>query len=361
MKKFVPLLALIGWLTLISCNKDAQGPDESDIAALDSLRKNPGLVLDALNKQIADEPDNYGLFLDRSEVYYGLDSLEEAVADIEKALDLYQNGPDLHYWRGFLAFVQNDTAVARTSFEKAIALGSQNPEVYYQLGQVYFFQEKYTQAQSYYEQAAKYSPQDPQYLFAQAFLEEKRQNAQEAIGMYLQSLKLDSTFSKSLLQLHDLYINYHGNEREARKYNQQLLRNNFGHPLANYNEANYQYRRAKRAQSGGEEEVFADALNTSILHYTIAIDNDPDFSLAHYARGMAYLEGGQKIDLAIKDFKKTIELDPQSAQANFMLGSVFEANGDLQTALGYFREAYRLKPDGQGFKQAVDEVSAQLK
>lgn len=356
---FLPIMGIA--LYLLACNKEPQGPNKADVATLDSLRQAPGVVLESLNKQIAEEPDNYGLFQDRSELYYALDSLDLAISDINKALQMYQNGPDLHYWKGFLSFVNDDTTAARISFEKAIGLGSQNPEVYYQLGQLYFFQGRTDAAQYYYQQASKYGPKDPQYLFAQGFLEENRQDASQAIKFYLQSLELDSAFAKSLLQLHDLYINYHSNEREARTYNQQLLRNNLGHPLANYNEANYQYRRAKRAQSGGETETFANALNTSILHYTIAIDNDADFALAHYARGMAFLEGGQKINLAIQDFQKTIELDPTYAQAHFMLGSVFEANRDLKTALEHYKEAYRLKPDGQGFKKAVEEVSAQLK
>ncbi|MCI4667763.1 MAG: tetratricopeptide repeat protein [Bacteroidia bacterium] len=355
---------IIPALFCLFCLSCAQGEQEGktiDVEKIDSLRKDPTFTLELLNEQIEKEPDNYGLFQDRSELYFGLDSLDNAIKDIEEAIKLYEKGPDLHYWRGFLSFIKNDTAAARESYQKAIGLGSQNPEVYYQLGQVYFFQNKYKAAENYYLEAIKYDPKDPQYNFALGFLEEKRQNVPKAIKFYLESLKKDSSFAKSLLQLHDLYINHHSNELEARKYNQQLLNTNLGHPLGNYNEGKYQYGRAIRAVNGGDEKVFAEALNTAILHLTIATDNDPDFADAFYVRGLAYLEGGQQVDNAIKDFQRTIELNPAYAQAHFMLGSIFEANGDLKGALGYFKEAYRLKPDGQGFRKAVQEVSRALK
>ncbi|MEO0898326.1 MAG: tetratricopeptide repeat protein [Bacteroidota bacterium] len=361
--KILSLLLILPSLLLLinACGQEEKGPSKEELVKLDSVRRDSSISLVSLNKQIAANPDDYGLYQDRSELYFGMDSLEKAVVDINKAIELYRNGPDLYFWKGFLTFILNDTVEARKAFEIAEGLGSQNPEVYYQLGQIYFFQKRYEDALRQYKEAAEYQPDNPIYVFAQGFLEEERKRYKEATLHYLNSLKVDPAFDKSLLRLHDIYLNHYENELEALKYNKSLLDANLGHPLANYNEGNYQLRRAMRFRNGGDLNGFGEGLNNAIANFTIAVNNDENFALAHYARGMAYFEGGQRMDAAIEDFQKTIEINPNLAQAHFMLGSIFEGNGDLSTALGYFKEAARLKPDGSGFQKAVQEVSAQLK
>lgn len=343
-----------------ACKSEDQGGSGTDIARLDSVRRDSSVNLDAINKQIAQHPDDYGLFQDRSELYFYMDSLEKSIEDINEAIRLYPNGPDLYFWKGFVSFILSDTIEAKKAFEIAIGLGSQNPEVYYQLGQIAFFKGDYPTALDHYKEAAEYNPDNPIYVFAQGFLEESRKNYQQATELYLKALARDENFDKALLRLHDIYLDYFENELEANRYNQQLLSSQMGHPLANYNEGNYQLRRAMRFRNGGDVNAYGEALNTAIGNFTIAINNDEDFSMAYYARGMAYFDGQQRMDAAIQDFQQALKINPALAQAHFMLGSIFEGNGDLQTALDYFQKAAELKPDGDGFQRAVKEVKEKL-
>jgi len=365
--KLKPLIIILG-LSLsipffLACGgENVQNSSQAvDGRQLDSLRKKPQVVLESLQKQIQKDPEDYSLYQDRSELYYAMDSLDRSLEDIDRAIRLYDKGPDLYYWKGFLSFVGEDTAAAKRAYLRARDLGSQNPEVFYQLGQIYFFQGKYDKALTQYEEAGKYGPDQALYPFAKGFLEESRENYGQAKKHYLSSLEIDSTFDKALLRLHEIYLSYHRNEREAMKYNDQLLRNQLGHPLGNYNEGNYQLRRAQRFKNGNDLEGYATALNEAILHFTIAVDNDPDFALAYYARGMAYFDGRQRIGEALEDFRKTVELRPGYAPGHFMLGSIYEGTGDLSSALTHYQEAYRLKPEGEGFEKAVKDVKARLK
>ena len=55
-------------------------------------------------------------------------------------------------------------------------------------------------------------------------------------------------------------------------------------------------------------------LKLAIGAYTVALDYQPDFSLAYFRRGLARQQHGE-LGLAIGDFTKTLELVPNCAEA----------------------------------------------
>ena len=163
----------------------AQEPSSS---AQDTVANDPETQLRALNLQIDNQSNDYGLFQRRSEIYFELDSLSKALIDIDRALKLYAEGPELHYWKGFLLYVEDDTAASLHSLRKAQSLGSKNPEIPYQIGQIFFLQQKYAPALVAYRQAAQLNPYDPQYIFAQGYLAEAQNQFDRATTLYKQSL-----------------------------------------------------------------------------------------------------------------------------------------------------------------------------
>jgi tetratricopeptide (TPR) repeat protein len=64
----------------------------------------------------------------------------------------------------------------------------------------------------------------------------------------------------------------------------------------------------------------------------------------HNARGIELADRGW-LDEAINEFKRALELDPDSAHAHDNLGTVFAEKGKLMEALGEFLEAVRAEPD----------------
>lgn len=351
---------VISLLLLNSCEKTStENPTQKQLARPDSITD--VLRIAALTKQIETNREDYALYRDRSELYYQLDSLDRAVKDIETAISLYRTGPDLYYWRGFLAFASGDSAQARSAYQQAIDLGTQNSEAYYQLGQLAFFNREYVEAQQLYARAAEFSPREPIYIFAQGFLLESQKDYKGATKKYLDALALDSTFAKPLTRLHDLYLDYYENEGVAMKYNAQLLRNQSLHPLGRYQLGNYHLRRALRAKNSENQPLFEEQINLAVENYTLSINKDPQYALSRYFRGYAYFQGAQRIDLAIVDMEAALQIDPKLASAHFVLGSIYEFNGDLQSAKNYYERAVQYQPDSRDFQQALREVTAQLK
>lgn len=356
------LLGIIFWLG--ACREEAEpteapttAPGDSTQVRADSVPADPAAQVRALTLQIEQQPKDYGLFQRRSGAYFQLDSLPQATADIERALKLYPEGPELHYWRGFLAYVQDDTAQAMQSLRKAESLGTKNPEVPYQMGQIFFLQKKYGRALEAYRKAAQLNPYDPQYIFAQGFLAEEQQQYDRAVQLYKQTLGMDSAYARSLTRLHDVYLDHYESEIEAMKYNEQLLRYRPRHPLGRFQQGNYHLRRALNYAGGSEAETFRRHINDAVLAYTITVNKDSSFAEAWYNRGFCYFLGEGRMNEAIRDFERCLAIDSTYAPASFMLGSIAEKNGDYRSALAYYQQALALKPESRDFRQAVEEVT----
>lgn len=91
-----------------------------------------------------------------------------------------------------------------------------------------------------------------------------------------------------------------------------------------------------------------DMVDDAIEYYTEIIQMEPTdttiVSMAYYNRANAYVEKNEE-DLAIKDYTKNIELDPNSADAYHNRGYAYRKNGDNKRAVEDYNRAIQIKPD----------------
>ncbi len=94
-----------------------------------------------------------------------------------------------------------------------------------------------------------------------------------------------------------------------------------------------------------------------------AVQMDPKASVNYLARGVGnyYLPStfGGGIDLAIKDFQKAIELDPQSCEAHLWLGLALRKQSKNAESRKEFQKALELNPARVWAKQQLDKTPAQ--
>lgn len=333
---------------------------EDTHTASDSLKQqdtlvSPAQMLQSLNRQIQMNPRDYVLYQQRSEVFFKLDSMGKAIEDIEYAITLNDSITDLHYQRGVYAYIENDTALAMQKFKKALSLGTTNPEVTYQMSQIYMLRKDYVKADALLNQSMRIDTNSPMYIFAKGYLLQQQGQTKEALRYYEKSLKKDSTFVKTYLQLYDLYANVMGNEDKAMEFNNKVLAKDAYHPLANFHKGKYLLKEATAQRNN--PEAFKKAVMKSIIAYSDALHRDTTFNDARYERGYAYFMI-DKQDEALKDFETVFSLDNKNYKAAFMLGSIYEHYGDKTTALNFYQKALAAYPDFKEAKQAVKELSA---
>jgi tetratricopeptide (TPR) repeat protein len=94
-----------------------------------------------------------------------------------------------------------------------------------------------------------------------------------------------------------------------------------------------------------------------------ALQLDPKSSVNYLARGVGnyYLPQGLGggLDLAIKDFLKASELDPQSAEAQLWLGLALRKQNKNAEARKAFQKALELNPARMWAKQQLDKTPVQ--
>lgn len=365
MNRPVFLIIAVFSFSLIGC-KQASDATKSSESASDSTQsvnttETPEEAILRMNKLVKDNPRDYGLLEERALIWFGIDSMRQAKSDIDLALSIYPQSPDLHYYKGLFAKTENNSPLALQEFTAAVGMGTQNPEIHYELGQQFFFRQDYEKAMKAYQAAQEIAPQDPQYVFAQAFLEESRGNFSKALNIYRQSLEIDSLFVKSLTSIHDLYFQRFSAVEDAAYYNDRLLLYYPSHPLGQYQKGTRFLSDAMQTSKENDAEEFESAINTAAEAFTIAINSDENYLDAYFSRGFTYLLGGQRIDLATKDFEKCLELKPDYAEALFWMGSIQEKYQDLESAMDYFEQALELKPDNQDFIDAVNEMRQKIR
>ena len=94
-----------------------------------------------------------------------------------------------------------------------------------------------------------------------------------------------------------------------------------------------------------------------------AVQLDPKSAVNYLARGVGnyYLPQGLGggLDLAVKDFLKAAELDPQSAEAQLWLGLALRKQNKNADARKAFQKAIELNPARVWAKQQLDKTPAQ--
>jgi tetratricopeptide (TPR) repeat protein len=83
-------------------------------------------------------------------------------------------------------------------------------------------------------------------------------------------------------------------------------------------------------------------LDKAIMDFSKVIDLMPDYSLAYFNRGVVYSKKGNK-KRSIEDYTKAIELNPDFAQAYFNRGLDFRSEGFLREADHDFKMHEKLK------------------
>ena len=82
----------------------------------------------------------------------------------------------------------------------------------------------------------------------------------------------------------------------------------------------------------------------AVEHFTSAIEEEPEFALAHVSRGAAYARLEHSSE-SIKDFDRAIELKPDYARAYHLRGLEFDKAGEHERALSDFNKAIELDPE----------------
>lgn len=227
---------------------------------------------ETLEKIVRKFPENTDGLLKLGELYYFVKQYENAFTAINKALKLNENLAKAYYLKGNIYKETGDTAKAISSLETAIDQDNQNYGAFLDLGIIYGAR-KNTIALEYYDNAIRIKPTATDALYAKAKLLQDLNKIDEAVALYEQILKMDAGNEFSLYNLGAINL---GVKKDAEK---------------------------------------------AVEYFTKAIDANPKYAEAYFARGVCYEELKDKTN-AYADYQMCLQLKPNYEPAVDALNNI---------------------------------------
>ncbi|MCS6887182.1 MAG: tetratricopeptide repeat protein [Chloroflexus sp.] len=251
-------------------------------------------------------------------IYLVANNPETATAEFKSALELDPNFSPAQAGIGLAAYVEDNTSAARQAFNRALQLNAEESLALFGLGKLAFDDDQWDEAIDYFQQALDSNP-----------------HSAMAYG-YLGEAKLFAGFNSTDQAEQDaLYREAEEAYREAIARDDYfvLAHNGLGWILQyqeRYKESIEAFERARQLDDQ-EAEIF-NGLGWSLFFSDRYAEAEPMF-------------------------KRATELDPTYASAYFGLGRSYEELGRRAEALAAFQETKRLDPDYRGVDEAIARVS----
>ncbi len=248
-----------------------------------------------------------------------------------------KNDVRLHSTLGVLLAEEKQYAAAELELEKADALQPETFEILYDLGQTYLRNAEYAKAESELNRALKLKPDsaDTLYLLAQAATEQKR--PVDALDLLVRAHKLapENTDIIFLLARNTMTQNYFEDAIPLLQAGVQIAP-----------------RRADLRAALGESYFMSGKVEAAIAEFQKLIDLDPTAG-AYAFMGLSYRHLG-RFDEAIKYFQEGLRRDPRNVTCLFNTGFIEEHQGNQARAEALFQETLRINPD---FPEALLELA----
>lgn len=320
MKRLLPFIA--AFFILTSCG--SKKIDKTKINPKDTLSTS----IDLVNDQLKNDPDNQNLLYERSKLYYSQKVLDKALEDINRAISIDSTKATFYLHQSDVYYAVNKISEAKKAIEKSLQLDPKSREANAKMGELQYYLKDYQTSFKYLDDALRIDPyyarayflkgmcfkengdtnlaissfrtcieQDPEYFHAYMQLGSimAEQNNPMAIDYYSNAIRVNGTMVEAYYGLAYFYQE-HGNPEKAIRVYEDLLKID---PRNGPTKHNIGYVYLFKFNDPGK----------SVSYFTDAILDDQKLVNAYYHRGYAYEKLGKK-DLAIKDYKKCIQIDP---------------------------------------------------
>ena len=307
-------------------------------------------------------PNYYPVYYRIGEIHLKQQRYTEALQAFHTARELNRKWEYPQYGIGLVYFAQGEMDRARETFENITHQKKKFAPAYIKLGQVLATQGFFDDALAEYAKATQHQPYSAQNLYELAVIFNEKSNTDGAIQLYQRTIETEPTHAESHFALGEIFYTNGDTETALHHYRQALsltpnIEDTFYEPL---------------------EPYFAGLITPQqampILEKAMLVL--PDDPRSHFYAGTIEADAGNT-EKAIQHYEKTLEIietDPRHLQTELHLGKLNDVyvklgelhhqQGDVNTAVSYFKRALELNPEladrfvSQG-QRAFDEENYQ--
>ena len=337
MKKI--LVLLLTSIILFSCKPKQETVIENS-QRTDSLLKvinSPELA--ALNKKILDNPENAGLYNERAKIYLQFKQFDEAINDVKRSLRMDSTNANYYLTEADIFFAANETRNAKDVLEKVVKKFPENTDGLLKLGELYYFVKQYENAFSKINQALKVNENLARGYYLKGSIYKEIGDTAKAVSSLETAIEQDN---KSYGAFLDLGLIYAAKKNPlAFEYYDNAIRIN---PLS----TEALYAKAKLFQDMNQ-------INDAVLLYHRILKNDSLHVFSMYNLGAIEFGVNKNPQVAINYFTNAINVNPKYAEAYFARGACYQELKDKANALADYSMSLQLKPN---YEPAVEGLNS---
>ena len=309
---------------VVACNSESK----SDSSIVSESDAKPLTFLDSISDVIVAEPNNSNNYYQRALFFYQEREYDQALADIERAINIDDSVAEYFYLEGNIYFDDNSYENAYKSYQTVLSLDSEHIEAILKLSSLELALENYQLALDMVNKALIIDPNYAEGYYLKGFIYLNGGDTVKSISSFRTAVEVDPDHYNSYIILGNLYasekheyaIDYYDNALVIRPNSIEAL----------YNKAIY-------LQSIEEFEG-------AYLIYDQIIELDSAAYFAYYNRGYIMLVSDSSYSGAIKEFEKALKYYPYYVEAFYNIGLCYENQGNYDKAEEYYRKALEINP-----------------
>ncbi len=299
MKQVLVILAGLIGIILISCENMSITSSESG-GSVDSVTM--------LTKSIQKDSSDYSLFLTRAQVYLNRGMVNPAFRDVNSALELNKDDPEVYSILSDLYFIIGKSDDAINALNKAIEIDPENVGYVLKTARTYIMLGQYDMAIRYVDRALSLDFENAEAYYLKGIYLLESGDTIDAITNMKIAGNFDTTFYETFMHTASLLnklndttaIDYYAAALKARPEDEQAL-----------------FMLALTYQDKGDFDKALDLYDQHLRIYT-------GHKQVHFNMGYIYLVEKIDYDMAILSFQDAINIDPGYVDAVYNLGRAYE-------------------------------------
>jgi len=311
------LVIVISALTIVSCKPSVKPVNENT--------KETVSLLSALTDSLVHDSLNVQLLNHRALYYIQEHQLNNALADLNKALKINPKEPELFLTLAEIYYQLKKNENCSGALLKALELNPQEIEAYNKLTQLNLLMQRFDIALGYSEKSMGIDQYNYNTLYIRGLVFLARQDTASAMRNFLLSNDMKNDFYEALMQIGAIYSKQHNPLAED-----YLKKAVFRFPESA--QARYEY--ALYLQDNGSP-------NKAMAQYDSLLILFPVNKFVLFNIGYLYLVYDQQFDSALYYFDRSLVIDPHYVEALYNKGRTLEEMGKLVAAKEIYQDVLK--------------------
>jgi tetratricopeptide (TPR) repeat protein len=291
--------------------------------------------------KIEKHPESPFLYNDRAKAWIKHKNIEEAVADVNRALALDSTISEVLMTKGDILFMTKKVRDAIAVYESIILNEPKYIDAQMKLAEIYLYIQDYKKSIDYLDNVLRINVHHPKAYFLKGMNFKEAGDTAKAISSFQTTVEQDPEYYDAFMQLGLLFSEK--KDPLAVEYFNAASR-----ILPHSTEAFYA--RAMFHQETGEYDK-------AIFDYSIIIRMiDPNFKHAHFNTGYIYLLNKKDYKKAAKSFSDAIKCDTAYVEAWYNRGLAFENLKDFKSARENYEKALQINPGYELAEKALKSL-----